>query len=210
MTLLTNYEGSTNGTTWNGKVSCEPCAAGTYKASSGNMACTMCEIGTYTADTGATACTACTNTKPANSSYSGSAAANNCPWSCDAGYYSANNTSCTMVGVDFYSAAGDNTRTECPPGLTTVGYGHGADEESDCGRKLHFGDYVVYTKTVKPTTPAINLKLAENDVHYVGLSPTDHTLSKLHLMYNGQQYTAYDDGLINGERDPITGNKTEQ
>lgn len=207
---ITNYEGSTNGTTWNGKVSCEPCAAGTYKASSGNMACTMCEIGTYTADTGATACTACTNTKPANSSYSGSAAANNCPWSCDAGYYSANNTSCTMVGVDFYSAAGDNTRTECPPGLTTVGYGHGADEESDCGRKLHFGDYVVYTKTVKPTTPAINLKLAENDVHYVGLSPTDHNLSKLHLMYNGQQYTAYDDGLINGERDPITGNKTEQ
>ena len=207
---ITGYEGSTNGTTWNGKVSCVPCAAGTYKASAGNTACTVCEIGTYSADAGATACTACTNTKPANSIYTGSAAANNCPWSCDAGYYSTNNTSCTVVGVDFYSAAGDNTRTACPAGLTTVGYGHGADEESDCGRKLHFGDYVVYTKTVKPTDLAINLKLAENDMHYIGLSPTNHDLSKLHLKYNGQEYTAYDDGLAHGERDPLTGNKIEQ
>ena len=207
---ITGYEGSINGTTWNGKVSCVPCAAGTYKASAGNTACTVCEIGTYSADAGATACTACTNTKPANSIYTGSAAANNCPWSCDAGYYSTNNTSCTVVGVDFYSAAGDNTRTACPAGLTTVGYGHGADEESDCGRKLHFGDYVVYTKTVKPTDLAINLKLAENDMHYIGLSPTNHDLSKLHLKYNGQEYTAYDDGLAYGERDPLTGNKIEQ
>lgn len=207
---ITGYEGSINGTTWNGKVSCEPCAAGTYKASIGNMECSVCEIGTYTADTGATACTACTNTKPSNSSYSGSAAANNCPWSCDGGYYSTDDTSCSEVGAGFYSADGNNTRTACPAGLTTVGYGHGADEESDCGHELHFGDYLVYSKTTKPTTPAINLKINQSDTSYVGLSPNDHTLSKLHVSYSGQKYTAYDDGLAYGERNPLTGAKINQ
>ena len=200
---ITGYEGSTNGTTWNGKVSCEPCAAGTYKASAGNMACTACESGTY-ATGGAAFCAECTNTKPANSLYTGSATSNNCPWSCDAGYYSTDNASCTAVGAGFYSAAGNNTRTACPAGLTTVGYGHGADEVADCGRQLHFGDYVVYTKTTKDTTPSINLQMNGNERYYIGLSPTDHTLSKLHLKYNGQEYTAYDDGLAYGERNPAT------
>lgn len=206
---ITGYEGSTNGTTWNGKVSCEPCAAGTYKASAGNMACTACAIGTY-ATGGAASCMACTNTKPANSVYTSNAGTNACLWSCDAGYYSTDNTSCIAVGAGFYSAVGENTRTACPTGLTTVGYGHGADEADDCGHELHFGDYFIYSKTTKPTVPAINLMMNENEMYYIGLSPTNHNLSKLHIKYNGQEYTAYDDGLINGERDPTTGARIQQ
>ncbi len=123
---------------------------------------------------------------------------------------------CVDVGPGYYAVqspvnfGSTGPRTACPVGLTTQGYGHGADEYADCGHELHFGNYLVYSKTTKTTIPSINLAMGANDTHYIGLSPTDHNLSKLHLMYNGQQYTAYDDGLINGERDPITGNKTEQ
>ena len=78
---------------WSSKVSCEPCAAGTYKSGSGNGACTACSVGTYMANTGATACTACTN-KPAHSSYSTSGGTTNtCDWECDSGYINTG-TSC--------------------------------------------------------------------------------------------------------------------
>ena len=123
---------------------------------------------------------------------------------------------CVDVGSGYYSVqspvnyGSTGPRTACPAGLTTQGYGHGADEASDCGHELHFGNYFVYSKTIKPTIPAINLMLGQNDTSYIGLSTTNHTLSKLHLMHNGQEYTAYDDGLINGERDPTTGNRISQ
>ena len=206
---ITGYEGSTNGTTWNGKVSCEPCAAGTYKVSAGNMACTECEIGTY-ATAGATSCTDCTNTKPANSSYSSNATTNACSWLCDGGYYSTDDISCTAVGGGYYSAAGDNTRSACAAGLTTVGYGHGADEVADCGHELRVGNFTFYSKTTKSTTPALNLMPVGGGTFYLGASSTNHTLSKLHLSDGTTQYTAYDDGLLYGERDATTGQRITQ
>ena len=196
---ITGYEGSTNGTTWNGKVSCEPCAAGTYKDSVGNTECTECSIGTYAA-TGATQCTACTNTKPANSVYSSNAVTNACLWSCDAGYYSTDNTSCTAVSNGFYSAAGDNTRTACASGLTTIGYGHGADEEADCGHALLVGNYVIYTRSARATTPSLNFLNSDSQTFYISVSASNHTLSPLHLGNGTQQYTAYDDSLLYNER----------
>ena len=150
----------------------------------------------------------CAGNHPANSSWAN--INGECVWLCDAGYYTTDNTSCTDVGVGFYSAAGDNTRTACPAGLSTQGYGHGADEAADCGHVLHFGNYFIYSKTTKDTTPAVNIQIQSNEEYYIGLSPTNHSLSKLHFMYGGQKYTAYDDGLIYGERDPLTGNKIEQ
>ncbi|MBP5364127.1 MAG: hypothetical protein J6Y49_02135 [Alphaproteobacteria bacterium] len=205
---ITGYEGSTNGTTWNGKVSCEPCAAGTYKATAGNGACTACEIGTYAA-AGAVSCTACTNTKPANSSYSSNATTNACLWLCDGGYYSTDSASCTEVGAGWYSADGDNTRSACAAGLTTVGYGHGADEVADCGHELHLGDFVFYTKQTKSTTPALNITDGTS-VSYLGASTTNQSLSKLHISDGTTQYTAYDDGLLYGERNATTGQRITQ
>jgi hypothetical protein len=197
---ITGYEGSTNGTTWNGKVSCEPCAVGTYKATVGNTACTACEIGTYSANAGATQCTECTNAKPANSSYSTNAVTNACLWACDAGYYSTDNTSCTMVGTGFYSAAGDNTRNACTNGLTTIGYGHGADDVTDCGHIFNIGGYALYARNTKETTPSLNFLTSNNQQFYISLSASDHTLSPLHLGNGVTQYTAYDDSLLYNER----------
>ena len=202
---ITHYEGSVNGTTWNGKVSCEPCTAGTYKDTAGNTACTACETGYYSG-AGASSCTACTN-GPANSTYTSNATTNACSWGCGAGYYSTDDISCTAVGGGYYSAAGDNTRSACAAGLTTVGYGHGADEVADCGHELRVGNFTFYSKATKPTTPALNLMPVGGGTFYLGASSTNHTLSKLHLSNGTTQYTAYDDGLLYGERDATTGQR---
>ena len=89
----------------------------------------------------------------------------------------------------------------CASGLTTVGYGHGADEAADCGRVLHIGNNVLYSKTTKPTTPAINIQI-ENDqtVFYLGIGTTNHSVSTLHINDGNQQYTAFDDSILYGER----------
>ena len=69
---ITGYEGSNTTIQWGGRVSCEPCTLGTYSD-------------------GTTTCTACTN-KPANSSYTGNAGTNSCPWTCDTNYTEYSNT----------------------------------------------------------------------------------------------------------------------
>jgi len=226
---ITMYEGSTTNS-WNGKVSCEPCAAGTYKASSGNTACSTPDDGYYVATTsatsqtqcpvgyrsgsdggrdeitdcyvtanatctqnecsnpdttgcasatcgtcsctgtykqyvnaagtgngtvsgsttdsctkpvasltaktnyyanGTTSCPACTN-KPSNSSYTAGGTTSSCPWACDAGYYSADSTSCTAVETGYYSPAGSNTRTACTNGPTNSTYTGSGGATNSC------------------------------------------------------------------------------
>ena len=101
-------------------------------------------------------------------------------------------------------------RNECPQGTTTVGYGHGADEESDCAYKMHFGDKTIYSKTARPTTPALNIMTSAGNTFYIGLSTSNHTLSNLHFSDGVTEYTAYDDSLINGERSFTTGERIQQ
>jgi len=114
---------------------------------------------------------------------------------------------CVDVGMGYYAAAqtvnyGSNgTRTACPAGTTTVGYGHGADEANDCGRELHIGNSVIYMRRNKPTTPALNISMANGDIYYIGLSTTDHNISRLHFQQGQTKYTAYDDSLLYDERD---------
>jgi len=114
---------------------------------------------------------------------------------------------CINVGAGYYAAASTvnygsvGARTACPAGLTTVGYGHGADSANDCAHTLHIGDYVLYARRDKITTPSLNIKMSDSNVYYISLSPTGHSLSRLHLQYDGNQYTAYDDSLYYGERD---------
>lgn len=67
------------------------CNASYYKNNSGT--CSSCDIGTYSTG-GTTSCSACTN-KPANSSYTGNASSNSCPWTCNSGYHkNAAGTAC--------------------------------------------------------------------------------------------------------------------
>ena len=226
-----------------------------------NDACIDPGVGYYSAD-GENERHACTNTKPSNSSYSGSASSNNCPWACDTGYgesngeciaggvcigatyldgdvctacptgydantmsgktsasecqlicpvgtymATANGASCTDVGVGYWSPGGvvsygaTSNRTACASGLTTVGYGHGADALDDCGRKLHINNHIIYAKTTKPTTPALNIQPENGSVYYIGASDSDHTLTPLHVTQGNLQYTLFDDSILYGERD---------
>ncbi len=100
---------------------------------------------------------------------------------CDGGYYNAtfNNSStatqytanktltnlyanaCTNVGAGNWSADESLTRTACESGLTTIGYGTGANEAADCGRKLHMGDNVVYLRSNYRTTPSLRVKVGD-------------------------------------------------
>ena len=119
---------------------------------------------------------------------------------------------CTDVGAGYYAAASVvnygsiGTRSACAAGLTTVGYGHGADSANDCGHELRIGNYVLFTRRDKLTTPSINITMANGDIHYISLSTTDHTVSRVHLGADGvTQYTAYDDSLFYGERNFDTG-----
>jgi len=123
---------------------------------------------------------------------------------------------CKNVGVGYWAAAStvnfgdDGVRNACPAGTTTVGYGHGADSANDCAHTLHIGDYVLYARRDKLTTPSLNIELPNEDVYYISLSPSNHTLSRLHLVFDGVQYTAYDDSLYYGERNFDTGEQIAQ
>lgn len=118
---------------------------------------------------------------------------------------------CGDVGAGYWAAAGATnfgsigTRNACPAGLTTAGYGHGADSANDCARTLRVGDKVLYGRRDKVTNPSLNIKLPNEDVYYVSLSPNNHNFSRLHLSFNGNEYTAYDDSLFHGERNFDTG-----
>jgi hypothetical protein len=117
---------------------------------------------------------------------------------------------CTNAGEGYYSAAqtvnygSAGTRTACPVGTTTVGYGHGADSANDCGRTLHVGNNVLYMRKNKETSPSMGIDMGGGDVYYISLSSSNHNLSPVHLWHNGGKYTAYDDSLLYNERDLTT------
>ena len=171
-----------------------------------NPICTLilCEDATYMNNG---VCTPCPAGYNANTT-AGKTANTQCQIHCDGGSYiaTANDTSCSNVGVGYWAAESTinygsvGTHTACPAGLTTVGYGHGADEENDCGRKLHIDNTVFYTRRNKVTTPSLNFMTENGDTFYLSLSTTNHNLSRMHANYQGINYTAYDDSLIHNER----------
>jgi len=124
---------------------------------------------------------------------------------------------CVDVGVGYWAAASTvnfgslGVRTACPVGTTTVGYGHGADSANDCGRVLHIGDYVLYARRDRVTSPSLNIRIPEEGIiYYINLGSENHDLSRLQLMLDGVQYTAYDDSLYYGERNFDTGQQITQ
>ena len=171
-----------------------------------NPICTLilCEGATYMNNG---ICTPCPNGYDANTT-AGKTAISECQIHCNGGSYiaTANDATCSNVGVGYWAAASTvnygsaGTHTACASGLSTVGFGHGADEANDCGRVLHFGDGVFYTRQNKVTTPSLNFQMPNGDMFYLSLSTTDHNMSRMHTQYQGVKYTAYDDSLLNGER----------
>ena len=127
---------------------------------------------------------------------------------CNAGYYAStlsngyvwNNTragllgnTCVGVGAGYYSAANILTRNQCPTGLTTIGYGAGADEVTDCGRILHFGNDKLYLRSGKKTTPSLNVKIG--DTTYYGNMTAGTGKGKLRLKSGITTYSVHDDSM---------------
>jgi hypothetical protein len=94
------------------------------------------------------------------------------------------------VGAGYWSAAGATTRTACATGLTTVGYGAGADEFGDCGRVLHYGDNLIYLRNAKKTNPSLNISI-NGTIYYGNMSAA--VKGNLKINYVGTTYFVYDD-----------------
>ena len=123
-----------------------------------------------------------------------------CKITCEGGSYlaSANALTCRDVGSGYWAAQsvisqGDTgIRNKCESGLTTIGYGAGADELGDCGRVLHVGEHQIYLRSDKKTTPSLNVGI--NGVVYYSNMSTEVD-GNLKIKYNDLIYSVYDDSM---------------
>ena len=198
-----------------------PCPAGRYSnyadgssnnqvfynnTSNGSYSCTVCPVNTYASATGSAECTACLdNYVTMGTSDTDHDSASKCKLICPGGSYvsAANSTECTKVGTGYWAAesitaqGSAGTRNACPVGLTTVGYGLGADEAGDCGRILHVGSDKLYLRSDKKTTPSLNVKI-NGTTFYGNMSPnalsmTSGTSKSLRIKNGDTTYSVYDD-----------------
>lgn len=116
---------------------------------------------------------------------------------CAAGYYLPTNANaCIEVGAGYYSPNGDAQRYACPTGLTTSGSGIGADESSDCGRVLHIGGETLRMRSIRKTTPSLNVKIG-GSTYYGDMTtlPTKMNSSsqrELHVKYGDVEQYIHD------------------
>ncbi|MBE6461790.1 MAG: hypothetical protein E7006_03030 [Alphaproteobacteria bacterium] len=140
-----------------------------------------------------------------------SSSCSSCYGGCTAGYYltyadasDPETAYCADVGAGHWSAGGQTvyygdsgSYNSCPAGETTVGYGIGADEAGDCGKKMHVGNSEMYLRSTKVTTPSLNV-LRNGKTYYANMSPMcPFTVSKdaeqsFRAEYNDQEYWIYD------------------
>lgn len=135
-------------------------------------------------------------------------AQNQCKASCSAGQcLPTANGQCVNAGAGNWSAGGTVAYgstlacNACASGLTTIGYGHGADEADDCGRILHVGENHVYLRSGEKTNPSLHVKIGST-VFYGNMSTTMTNMSdginhKLKMKYNNATYSVYDDSAQN-------------
>ena len=169
-----------------------------YKLSS---LCKVCSVGSYSPGGDVKECTACLD----NYTTSGTAltdhdSASDCKIYCDGGSYIAvaNATQCSNVGAGYWAPSSTipqgsvGSRTACESGLTTIGFGAGADESGDCGRVLNVGDEKIYLRSTKKTTPSLNISI-NGDVFYGNMSTA--TRGALRINSGGTTYSVYDDSM---------------
>jgi hypothetical protein len=78
--------------------------------------------------------------------------------------------------------------------LSTIGYGPGADEASDCGRILKINNYGdIYLRSVKKTTPSLYLKTNDGNIYYGNM--TAGKSSPLQITSSGTTYGVHDDSM---------------
>lgn len=115
---------------------------------------------------------------------------------CSGGYY-RNNSSCVPVGAGYWSAYNSDTRTQCPAGTTTIGYGVGADQATDCGYELHVGANTIYLRQDRQTTRTLNVQIG-NTIYYANMSTanikmSDNVDNYLKVNVGGTTYSVQDD-----------------
>jgi len=178
----------------------EICPAGTYSIADAS-ACTVCGQNTWS-DVGATACDVCPNIETgygnSGSVITAHAGIESCVVLCPAGQYvHSAGAGCTNVGAGYWGTGGvadvDSTlpRNQCADGLTTIGFGPGADEPDDCGHILHLGDKRIYLRSAKRTTPALAVDV-KGTVFYGNMTPNT-SRSKVHVDIHGLTYSIHDD-----------------
>ena len=163
-------------------------------------ACVECSAGTYSPGGDVHSCKACPSGYDDNPE-TGLTSPDMCQINCPGGYYlaAANDATCSEVSPGYWAAEkivnyGDtSTRTECASGLTTIGYGAGADEAADCGRVLHFGNDTLYLRSAKKTDHALHVGI-NGDVFY-GNMGTDLSKSGLRIKLGDTTYSVYDDSM---------------
>ena len=123
-----------------------------------------------------------------------------CKIYCAGGSYLANvnDTICSNVGIGYWAAEsvvsqGEvGVRNPCSDGMTTIGFGTGADEMWDCGRILHIGDNKIYLRSKSKTTPSLNVRI--DGTTYYGNMSTD-IKGNLRIKSGTTTYSVYDDSM---------------
>ena len=191
-----------------GQTKCTDAVAGTYttgcKITSNNTACTgtaVCATNTYS-DARASVCIACNTTngyKNIGTDKSAHAGIASCKVYCSDGeYVPVAGDGCVDVGVGYWGVGGGVAqnatlaRNACASGLTTIGFGLGANEAGDCGRVLNVGDEKIYLRSTKKTTPSLNISI-NGDVFYGNMSTATSGGSSLRINSGGATYRVYDD-----------------
>ncbi len=188
-----------------------PCPAGTYTNYPYNhtaavhygesYVCDTCPANTYSG-IGATSCDSCLTNYVAPA---GSTSVSDCEIHCDGGYYieTANDTECSAVGAGHWAAESwtpqgqAGSYTNCAAGLTTIGYGVGADEAGDCGRVLHVGANHIYLRSDRKTDKTLNVKIG-GTVLYGNMANAEVNMSNnvdhsLKIKVGNTTYSVYDD-----------------
>lgn len=107
-----------------------------------------------------------------------------CKIDCSGGTYLAvaNAPECIDVGPGYWAPASTikqgatGRRNKCPVGLTTVGYGAGADEASDCGRILRIGDEKLYLSSERVSVPGFATEVNGQNF-YAGITKIETAFS---------------------------------
>lgn len=129
------------------------------------------------------------------------------PITCTPGkYFSASDALCHDCLNNHYCSGGTFTYDGTDMGLSACASGlyspAGMWESAQCGRILHIGDAAVYLRSVKKTTPSLNIDI-DNDgtPDFFGNMTTSEvvmsngTTRKLKLQYGGNTYSVYDDSV---------------